>query len=193
MFKIWKRHYYEADGQGNMPACVKEGRILMTSKKCTSGLLTFYLIALTWIIIFKLQFSITDLPHLRNINLIPFGDSVITNGTIDFDEIIQNLLAFIPYGLLMHILWEKKSFLKQIAPIVCTSFLFEAVQFIFAIGASDITDIIANSMGGIMGVLIAVGISKVSKKHWIGLINIVSLIGAILLTLLTAILLLSNL
>lgn len=165
----------------------------MKSKKCTLCLLVFYLIALTWIIVFKLQFSIVDLPHFRNINLIPFGDSVIVNGTIDSSEIIQNLLAFVPYGLFIHILWEEKSLLIQFLPIIFTSFLFEAVQFIFAIGGSDITDIITNSLGGIIGILIANGFSKISKKYWIKFINIISLIGAILLTLFITILLLANL
>lgn len=40
----------------------------MKSKRVTFGLLVFYLIALTWIIIFKLQFSLENLPHMRNIN-----------------------------------------------------------------------------------------------------------------------------
>ena len=79
----------------------------MKSKRFTLGLLIFYLFALTWIIIFKLQFSFENLPHIRNINLIPFGQSVIVNGKMDFDEIIQNALAFIPYGLFIHVLWEE--------------------------------------------------------------------------------------
>lgn len=65
--------------------CGGKEEILMKSKKCTLGLLIFYLTALSWIIIFKLQFSIADLPHLRNINLIPFAESVIVNGTVHFD------------------------------------------------------------------------------------------------------------
>lgn len=165
----------------------------MKSKRCTLGLLLYYLAALAWIILFKFQFSIADLPHLRSINLIPFGKSVIVNGTIDFSEIIQNLLAFIPYGLFIHILWEEKPILKQFLPIICTSFLFEIVQFIFAIGGSDITDIITNSSGGFLGIVLAIGISKISGKHWIKVINVISLIGAILLTLFIAVLLLVNL
>ena len=162
-------------------------------KKITLGLLVFYLVALTWIILFKIQFSIADLPHLRNINLIPFADSVIVNGTIDFSEIIQNVLAFIPYGLFVHILWEKKPILKQFLPIVCTSFLFEIVQFIFAIGGTDITDIITNSLGGFLGIVLAIGIFKISNKYWIKFINIISLIGAIFLTLFIVMILLANL
>jgi glycopeptide antibiotics resistance protein len=162
------------------------------SKRFTLGLFIFYLLALTWIIIFKLQFSFENLPHIKNINLIPFGQSVIVNGKIDFGEIIQNALAFIPYGLFIHVLREEKSLLKQFIPIICTSLIFEIIQFVFAIGASDITDMISNSLGGIIGIAIAVSISKVSKKGWIKFINIISFIGAIILTLFIAILLLAN-
>lgn len=83
--------------------------------------------------------------------------------------------------------------LIQFAPIICTSLFFETVQFIFAIGASDITDLITNSLGGIIGVFIAIVISKVSAKNWIKIINIISLIGAVLLTLFISVLLLVNL
>ena len=143
----------------------------MKSKRFTLGLLIFYLLALTWIIIFKLQFSFENLPHIKSINLIPFGQSVVVN---------------------MHVLWEETSLPKQFIPIICTSLIFEIVQFIFAIGASDITDIISNSSGGIAGIAIAVFISKVSRTGWIKFINIISFIGAIILTLFIAILLLAN-
>lgn len=164
----------------------------MKSKKITLGLLIFYLAALTWVIIFKLQFSLENLPHIRNINLIPFRQSVIVNGKIELSEIIQNAVAFIPYGLFIHVLWEKKTLLRQSALIICTSLVFEIIQFTFAIGASDITDIISNSLGGIIGIVTAVFISKVSKKRWIGFINIISFIGAVILTLFIAVLLLAN-
>jgi len=73
------------------------------SKRFTLGLLIFYLLALTWIIIFKLQFSFENLPHIKSINLIPFGQSVVVNGKMDFGEIIQNALAlFMFYGKKSH-------------------------------------------------------------------------------------------
>ena len=106
----------------------------MKSKKFTMGLLIFYLIVLTWIIIFKLQFSFENLPHIRNINLIPFGESVIINGKMEFGEIIQNALAFIPFGVLMHVLWEEKPLIKQMAPVVAVSLLYEIIQFLFGAG-----------------------------------------------------------
>lgn len=44
------------------------------------------------------------------------------------------------------------SFLKNITVIAGVSLLFEGLQFIFAIGASDITDFMGNTLGGIIGV-----------------------------------------
>lgn len=123
----------------------------MESKKITRCLLAVYLLALSWIIIFKMEFSFDNLPHIRNINLIPFGDSAITNGTVDVSEIINNLLAFIPFGIFTGMLLDEKSFIKKVLPVFFVSLAFETVQFIFAVGASDITDLLMNTTGGIIG------------------------------------------
>ena len=71
---------------------------MKNEKKITVALLIVYLLILSWIILFKLQFSFSVLDHIRQINLIPFGGSVIANGKIDFDEIINNAIVFIPVG-----------------------------------------------------------------------------------------------
>lgn len=166
----------------------------MKSKKLTLGLLIFYLVALTWIIVLKMQFPFSgNLPELRNINLIPFGGSLIVNGEVSFSEIIKNVLVFIPFGILISLLWERKSFVQKILPIVLTSFIFETLQFIFEIGASDITDIISNSFGGVIGIVITGVIAKIFKNNWQKIINIISLVGCIILTLFVAMLILANL
>ena len=66
----------------------------MNSKKLSIGLFSFYFFALTWIILFKFSFSPRELPHLRNINLIPFAESVIVNGTIDFRNFSKSLCIY---------------------------------------------------------------------------------------------------
>ena len=165
----------------------------MKSKKFTLGLLIFYLVVLTWIIVFKMQFTNVNLPELRNINLIPFGGSLVVNGEMNFSEIINNALAFIPFGILISVLWDQKTFIKKLLPIILTSFIFETLQFIFGIGASDITDIISNSIGGAIGIAITVGVSKIFKNNWKKIINVISLIGCIILTLFIAILIFANL
>lgn len=159
----------------------------MKSKKCTLGLLLFYLAALTWIIVFKLQVPAADLPHLRTINLIPFADPMIVNGAVSVGEMVQNWLAFVPYGLLLHVLWEEKPLFQQILPIVCTSLLFELLQFLFAIGGTDITDLITNSCGGCLGIFLAIVLSRLSGRHWRTILNTVCLTGAVLLSALLAV------
>ena len=164
----------------------------MKSKKVTTGLLIFYLAVLTWIIVFKIAFSAEQLPRLRSVNLIPFGESVIVNGKLAFGEIIQNMLAFVPYGVLLHVLWNRKPLLQQFLPIFCTSLLFEVIQYGLSVGASDITDVIMNSAGGLLGLGIAAGLNKLSEKHWVRVINILSLIGAVVLGTLVGILIVVN-
>lgn len=137
------------------------------SKKMYSMILfIIYIILLTWIIVFKFQFSIDNLDRARSLNLVPFKGALILNGHIDFTEIIQNLLIFIPYGIYLSVLESPELFYKKVLAFLGTSLLFELMQFILMIGRSDITDIIENTFGGILGVALYRVLLKVlsSKK-----------------------------
>lgn len=70
---------------------------MLNSKKLTRGLLIVYLAALIWIIIFKMQLSFQGLPHLRNINLIPFAESMVTNGKIKLQRNHQQRSGIYPF------------------------------------------------------------------------------------------------
>ena len=124
-------------------------------QRITTVLLTIYLIILTWIILLKMQVTTEMLPPIRNINLIPYGQSVIVNGRIDFSEILNNAIAFIPVGVYVAMLKPEWSFIKKVLPSVGISLIYEVLQYVFAIGATDITDVINNTIGGIVGVCIA--------------------------------------
>lgn len=165
----------------------------MKSKKLTMGFCIFYIAMLTWIIVFKMQFSFAALPDMRNINLIPFGASLIVNGKLQYSEIFQNAAAFVPFGVFMHVLMQDRPFWKQVLPIAVASFLFETAQYVFAIGASDITDLIANTAGGLLGIGIAAAIGKAFGEKQVKIINTACLIGAVSLSALICALLLTNL
>lgn len=165
----------------------------MSSKKITLGLFIVYLLGLTWVIVFKTQFSLGSLPEMRSINLIPFAESVFVNGKTDYTEVIQNALIFVPYGIFISALMDKRSFAVKILPIILTSLVFETIQFVFAIGASDITDIIANTIGGIIGITIAFIFSKMFKDNWKKIINGFCLVGGIILISFVVIVLIANL
>ena len=122
----------------------------MNISKKTNILLFLYIFTLTFLILFKLSLDIPSLVTTRSINLIPFYYDKET--TFHLKEIIENILIFLPLGLLLKMkdLSHKKIFLLGFI----LSFTYEFLQYIFSIGVSDITDIIANTIGAILGSLL---------------------------------------
>ncbi|MCC0641967.1 MULTISPECIES: VanZ family protein [unclassified Clostridioides] len=161
----------------------------------TKGLFVVYIILLTWIILFKMQFDISSLEtmNLRNINLVPFAGSLIVNNRVDISEIILNVAIFVPFGIYLCILKEEFSFIKKIVPIFITSLVFETLQYIFAIGASDITDLIGNTLGGIIGIVVFMLLSKIFKHKTMKIINVLALIVTAIVVLFLGLLIIENL
>lgn len=112
-----------------------------------------YIFLLTWIIVFKFRIDIRNLRYLRTINLISFKENALK-------EILINIFLFIPYGMYLRELTKKKSLTVGI--IILTSFIFEVLQYILHIGISDITDVMMNTLGGMVGILL---ISILEKKR----------------------------
>lgn len=164
----------------------------MKTKKFTYVLFGFYFLALAWIILFKGQLSLAGFGSYRNVNLVPFQGSAIVNGKIDFDEIIGNIFVFLPFGIFMGAIFPKNSFYKKILPIFLASLAFEILQFVFAIGSTDITDLITNTSGGLIGLGIYFLLEKIFKEHILAVINWISLICAVVLLGLISIVLISN-
>ena len=61
-------------------------------KPWVSVLFLIYLALLIWIILFKLQFSISDLDTLRSVNLIPFHYDNEIGAGFHIKEVLENLL-----------------------------------------------------------------------------------------------------
>lgn len=162
-------------------------------KKMTIILSFIYLIILTWIIVFKLSFSLSSLPHLRGVNLIPFSESVIVNGKLDISEIILNILVFVPLGVYISMLKPDWPLWKRIAPMALVSLLYEATQYIFAIGATDITDFLGNTLGGAVGCLLYLLIYKILKERTLTVLNLLALIGTVCAVLFFGVIILVNL
>ncbi len=162
------------------------------SRTLTVILLSVYLIILTWIIVFKFSFSINELPDLRGVNLIPFAGSVIVNGKLFYSELILNVLAFVPFGVYLSMVKPAYPVWKRILLIAVVSLLYEVLQFIFAIGASDITDLINNTLGGAIGCLIYFVFSKIMKEKTNKVLNILALLGTAGMVILLVLLVVNN-
>jgi glycopeptide antibiotics resistance protein len=107
----------------------------------------------------------------------------------------MNAVIFIPLGIYLEILFKKYSTGRKIFIVFLISFICEVSQFILGVGASDITDIINNMLGGITGIVIYKVIVKIMKNDVKAqkIINVIATIGTIFMTLLLSVLFIYNL
>ncbi len=167
---------------------------IKSEKRNTPTLVLFavYLLALTWLILFKLQFSIPNMNVGRIINLIPLLGSFDNNGVIRFSEIRVNILAFIPLGIYISMLKVKWPFAKKVLVTVVLTLVFEITQFIFAIGRADITDVLSNTLGGIIGIGIYALLFKLMKGKTNKVLNVLAAVLTALAILFVVLLLVNH-
>jgi glycopeptide antibiotics resistance protein len=151
------------------------------------GLLASYIMVLIWLVLFKLSLHISAVFHYhhRSLNLVPFAAPSRINGKINYMEMVYNCLFFIPFGLLLSVNFKRVGFFTKLACIMVFSICAELTQYIFAIGATDITDVITNTAGGLLGLIIYILSKKLiasEKLDWV----IISL-GIVLLVIFLAI------
>lgn len=163
------------------------------NKKITITLFGAYILLLIWIILFKTSFTasaIIDLSKERSINLIPFYYPAQVN--FHLREVIANVLIFVPLGIYLKMLDTNSK--KTILYGFIFSALLEVSQFIFKIGAFDITDIITNTIGTILGVFGYLLLEKVfkNKEKIDDVLRMIALVVTILFSLLMVLLITSN-
>ena len=147
-------------------------------------LFIIYLIVIAWILLFKLGVHFSNMGK-RNLNFIPFNGRLILNS-----ENISNIVIFVPLGLYAGILFERWSFGKKILFFLLLSFIVEALQYILRIGVSDVTDIITNTLGGVIGLLLFKAIDNAFNNSIRAqkFINIMAAAGTFLMILLLVLL-----
>ncbi len=158
--------------------------------KWTFTLTIVYGLLLVWIIIFKLSFSISELDEIRKINVIPFYYD--QEASFHLSEVIKNLLVFIPIGVYFKMM--KFDGKRAIILGFVFSLTLEVMQFVLKVGASDITDLITNTVGVAIGVLIYNILLKifVKAKKVDKVLNILATIGTMLICLFLLALIVSN-
>lgn len=149
-------------------------------QKCTLPLLLIYLFLLTWVILFKLQMPFAPFSHFRSVNWIPLAGSVIVNGRLRVSEIVENVLVFLPVGIYVGMLKPDWSFVQKMCPAFLLSLCYETLQYVFAIGATDVTDLISNTLGGALGVLLLGLLAKALKDRTVRVLNRVAFVCTVL-------------
>ncbi|MDL9980976.1 VanZ family protein [Microbacterium sp. ASV49] len=105
----------------------------------------------------------------RSINLIPFASvaDYLFSGSAGtrrfaFGNIAGNVLLFIPLGAYLSLL-TRMTIAKTMLVIASVSVAVEIIQGLFALGASDIDDVILNCLGGLLGILLFVVLRAVLR------------------------------
>ena len=142
----------------------------------TFALFAIYALVLVGIILFKFPFSYQEDGNGRVLNLIPLAGSYREDGTLRVDELVENVLIFVPFGLYLSMVAHSWSFWKKTLLIVGVTVAFEVIQYVFALGRADITDVLTNAIGGLLGIGVYGVLARVLKGRTNVVINVVGLI-----------------
>ena len=127
-------------------------------------LLALYLLTLLWLTLFKLSYDIPSILanfQTRSLNLIPF----VTYGQTGISETVSNFVTFIPFGLLLSLNFKKAALWRLLIVVFGFSVAVEALQFILAIGTTDVTDVVTNTFGGLVGIVLYRLANKIVKAE----------------------------
>ena len=149
-----------------------------------------------WIVLLFYSYLLIDTVFFardarRSINLIPF-DMIAEQGfTLN---VYGNILMFVPLVLYFANFMKQFHFWKVLGVIIGTSLSIEVLQYILKRGASDIDDLLLNTVGGLIGIVIYLVFKAIfkSKERVHVAISILSIVVGIPVILLIIILFVYN-
>ena len=162
----------------------EKSKVNNVTNRLTKVLFIIYLIALYWILLLKLGVQFSYMAN-RKANLIPFNEPLILTS-----ENILNVVIFVPLGIYSGILVRRWTFSKKLLFVFLLSLIIEGLQYILRLGAFDVTDIITNTLGGIIGFMIFKGLEKTFNNSVQAqkFINTIAATGTLLMILLLVLL-----
>lgn len=122
-----------------------------------------YLIFLIWNVLFKYvsPFELFgDRTLSRTVNFIPYVD--IFNK--DY-SVLGSIILFIPLGIFLCIYSKDAKIWPKVLAMALLSLALESLQFICCLGIADITNILNNTIGGLVGIGIYVVLIKLFKDE----------------------------
>ncbi len=136
------------------------GRRLTTKRAKAETLAIFAVFALYAAFLLKLLLFSRAPGSERSINLIPFASiaqyrfsSSPGTARVGLANVVGNTLIFIPLGAYASWLRPRAAAWLTMLTVASVSVAVEIIQGVFAVGASDIDDVILNCVGGLIGIL----------------------------------------
>ncbi|MBM6614403.1 VanZ family protein [Desemzia sp. RIT804] len=134
----------------------------------------FYILLLIHLTVFRGETTLSSvtihLQPLSVINWVPFVETIkLTNGLSMFSyyyNLYGNILWFVPMGFgAAYLLSEKHSFLRTLSIGFFVSLSIEVLQYLFDTGITDIDDLIFNTVGTIIGILLFQAVQWIHTKR----------------------------
>lgn len=127
-----------------------------------------------------------DVQRGRSVELVPFAQFWAAQSWFGplFDA-LGNLAFFVPLGVLLYIVLERRSrpILVVVASGAVISASVEILQYVFALGHSDVTDFLFNTTGALLGAVVARLGGRRLHPVWIGLALALCIVFAVLVIL----------
>ncbi len=136
-------------------------KLTKKQRVCFTILFVIYLLVLAYLLFFASSYGRTQ-ESSHGVNLKPFqeitrywkGWQSITE-ELFVRNIIGNIVAFVPMGFFVSVLSKRKNWvILAIAWTYLLSMTAEFLQFLTKVGSFDLDDVILNTIGGMLGVLL---------------------------------------
>lgn len=143
-------------------------------RKAGAALFVLYLVLLTYFLFFAEEMGRS--PEMRpeyTYNLVPFREirrfliyrDAVGAGAM-FLNIFGNILAFVPFGFFLPVIWSRaERWYKTAFFSLTASFCIEIMQLVCRVGSFDVDDLLLNTVGSLAGYLIFRAAKRVGKRY----------------------------
>lgn len=141
-------------------------------------LFAVYLVVLVWLVLWKLHAPSIGVDAMRGLKLTPFV-AAEGYGASQPREVLGNIAVFVPFGLYLGLVARSWPWSAVVGVVAATSVAMEVLQFVLAVGATDSSDVIANTAGGLIGFLVAAVVRR--SRHAVAALALVLTAGTVVM------------
>ncbi len=124
------------------------------------------------VLLLKLLLLSRPLGSEHSLNLIPFA--TISNYVFSPSAVVKrfavvnvigNIVAFVPLGAFLPLVGRRTGIWANLLVVACASVAVEIVQGVFGLGASDVDDVLLNTLGGLIGILFFTVLRRLLRRR----------------------------